>query len=82
MDTSAERDALNEVARRLADRFEHLPPDLVRRVVDEVAAQHHAARIREFIPLLVEKQARDELRAHAVAAEVPRPREEVARVDA
>ena len=82
MDASAERDALNDVARRLAGRFEHLPPDVVRRVVDEVAAQHHAARIREFIPLLVEKQARDELRAHPVAGEVPRPREELARVEA
>jgi hypothetical protein len=85
VDESAERQALAEVTERLTARFRHLPPDVVAATVDDVAGQLQAARIREFIPLLVERQARDELRLHpqtAPASSVPAPRAEVVWVEA
>ncbi|WP_246050848.1 three-helix bundle dimerization domain-containing protein [Nocardioides guangzhouensis] len=85
MDESAERQALAEVTQRLTARFGHLPPDVVAATVDDVAGQLQAARIREFIPLLVERQARDELRLHpraAPAPSVPAQRAEVVWVEA
>jgi len=82
MDASTEREALVEVARRLTGRFQQLPPDLVTETVNDFAGQLQAAKIRDFIPLLVERQARDALHAHLAAVVVPVPRTELVHVDA
>jgi hypothetical protein len=95
METTTEREAakreaakrqaaeLVEVARRLTDRYRTLHPGLVMETVADVTDQLEGARIREFIPLLVEKQARDELDSHLRAAGgVPNPRTETIWVEA
>lgn len=53
--------AIGQVTDRLADRFGALPRAQVTRVVAEV---HHAfdhAHIRDFVPILVEREARHRL---------------------
>ena len=95
METTTEREAakreaatreaaeLVEVARRLTARYRTLHPGLVLETVADVTDQLQGARIREFIPLLVEKQARDELDSHLRAAGgVPNPRTEMIWVEA
>ena len=82
VDDSAERRALDEVTLRLTGLFQHLPPEVVTQTVNDLAGQLQAARIREFIPLLVEKEARDLLRTRQLVAPVPAPRTEVVWADA
>jgi hypothetical protein len=61
--SAEERDRVAEVAERLRVRYPAVP----RERVDEVVAQAHreldTARVRDFVPVLVEKRARDLLRA-------------------
>lgn len=61
--SSDERDRVAEVADRLRVRYPAVPHERI----DEVVAQAHreldAARVRDFVPVLVEKRARDLLRA-------------------
>ena len=63
MDAIGEREQLDQVTRRLGARFQHLPADVITRAVTESAAQLAAATIRDYVPLLVEKQAREWLEA-------------------
>jgi hypothetical protein len=71
MDANAEREQLDQVTRRLSARFQHLPADLVAQAVAESAAQLVTATIRDYVPLLVEKQAREWLQAQDRARVVP-----------
>ena len=63
MDANGEREQLDQVTRRLGARFQHLPTDVITHAVAEGAAQLSAATIRDYVPLLVEKQAREWLEA-------------------
>jgi hypothetical protein len=62
-----EEKALGQVSERLISRFEERNPAEVRGVVDRVVRRFGGARIREYIPLLVERISRDEL-SHRSAA--------------
>ncbi|MGV0993795.1 MAG: three-helix bundle dimerization domain-containing protein [Mycobacterium sp.] len=57
---------LGEVVERLAGRYPTLPPDVVKDVVHDVYAKFDAAPIREFVPLLVEREAHSALSEHWV----------------
>jgi hypothetical protein len=50
-----------EVERRLTDKHPHFPSDQVSFVVQTVCAQFERSRIRDFVPLLVERRAGAEL---------------------
>jgi hypothetical protein len=58
-----ERRALDAVIQRLQDRFPDEPADRISRVVGEVSADLGPARIRDYLPVLVEKEARKRLRS-------------------
>jgi hypothetical protein len=56
-----ERALIHDVERRLADKYTALPLSHVAAVVQHAYARFHSSRVRDFIPLLVERRADDEL---------------------
>jgi len=56
-----EEKAIGEVRERLRARFTERNPDEVGRVVDKITKDFTAARVRDYIPVLVERISRDEL---------------------
>jgi hypothetical protein len=56
-----ERALIHDVERRLADKYTALPVDHVALVVQHVYARFHSSPVRDFIPLLVQRLADEEL---------------------
>ena len=63
MDAQDERTQLEAVAKRLSSRFGELPHELIVETVRASEAGLRQAVIRDFVPLLVEKEVRDRLAA-------------------
>lgn len=63
VDTSAAHESreLNEVVERLLQRFPDLQEERVRSVVTEAHERFAGNPIRDFVPVFVERSARDEL---------------------
>jgi hypothetical protein len=59
----SERTLIDEVERRLIQKYAKLPPDQVSTVVQQTHARFERSRIRDFVPLLVERRAGQELAA-------------------
>lgn len=57
---------LAEVVERVAGRYPTLPPGIVNDVVHDVYAKFDGAPVREFVPLLVEREALGALSEHSV----------------
>ncbi len=60
MDRAAERKALAEVQARLEKRFPDLHPDVIAAAV-RLAHSELVGPVRDFVPVLVERAARDHL---------------------
>jgi hypothetical protein len=56
-----ERVLIGDVERRLAKKYTALPHDHVAAVVQHAYARFRSSRVRDFIPLLVERRADEEL---------------------
>jgi hypothetical protein len=56
-----ERALISDVERRLAAKYSELPVDHVSAVVRHAYAQFTSSRVRDFIPLLVQRRAAEEL---------------------
>ena len=56
-----ERALIGDVERRLAKKYTALPHDQVSAVVQHAYARLQTSRVRDFIPLLVERRANEEL---------------------
>ena len=56
-----ERAQIDAVQRRLAQKYAELPHDHVAAVVQRAYARFNHSTVREFVPLLVERRAREEL---------------------
>jgi hypothetical protein len=54
--------ALDQVAERISARFPQEPPDGIRRLVEHAHRQYDGRPIREFVPVLVEREVSDMLR--------------------
>ena len=67
MNEVTERCALAEIERRLLQDFPGATPADVDAVVRRAHARFDSSPIRDFIPLFVEKHARQHLVQHAVA---------------
>ncbi|GAC1381083.1 MAG: hypothetical protein NVSMB48_08360 [Marmoricola sp.] len=65
MSTDSEERALAAVRHRLESKYPATDPDVVNLAVDVSYQSLRSARIREFIPVLVEREANDKL-AHLV----------------
>jgi hypothetical protein len=65
-------EAVDKVAQRLADEFSPSFPDqTVRRLVDEVYGEFAAAKVTQFVPVLVDRGVRARIRAQAQSAPYP-----------
>lgn len=56
-----ERVLIGDVEQRLAKKYEALPHDQIAAVVQHAYARFRSSRVRDFIPLLVERRAGEEL---------------------
>lgn len=52
---------VEEVERRLADSYADIPAERINSIVQSAYAQFEHSRIRDFVPLFVERRARAEL---------------------
>jgi hypothetical protein len=57
---------LGEIVERLDGRHPTVPPGIVNDVVHDVYAKFDGAPVREFVPLLVEREAHSALSEHSV----------------
>ncbi|KAA9105047.1 three-helix bundle dimerization domain-containing protein [Microbacterium rhizomatis] len=64
-DNSDDGDALEQVVVRLTGRFPDLAVDTVRTTVTEVYASFADAHVRDFLPVLVENEAKKQLKSLA-----------------
>lgn len=62
MDRSEENRAINEVVDRLAKLFPQVPPDTVAEAVRQTEPEFADVPIREFVPLFVERGAKQKIR--------------------
>jgi hypothetical protein len=56
-----ERELITGVERRLAEKYTALPVDQISVVVRHAYAQFQSSRVKDFIPLLVQRRADEEL---------------------
>ena len=56
-----ERELITGVERRLAEKYTALPVDQISAVVRHAYAQFQSSRVKDFIPLLVQRRADEEL---------------------
>ncbi|WP_221041764.1 three-helix bundle dimerization domain-containing protein [Mycobacterium senriense] len=68
-----ERAQIDAVERRLVQKYAELPHDHVAAVVQHVYAGFNKSKLRDYVPLLVERRAREELARSTAVAEVPTP---------
>lgn len=59
--------AIDELASRLRVKYPEMEPDEVRNLVVRVHRQYDGSRIRDFVPVLVEREVSDDLRARRLA---------------
>jgi hypothetical protein len=58
---SSEAALIGEVQSRLVHKFAHVPQDQVSAAVTNAHARFAQSKVRDFIPLLVERRVSDEL---------------------
>ena len=64
MTQTEEIHALDALADRLRGRFPDAPPESIKQAVDEVHHQFDGRPIRDFIPVLVEREVVDRFMVH------------------
>jgi hypothetical protein len=64
----SERAPVAEVQTRLTSKYPHFSPDEIAATVARVYARFDRSRIRDYVPLLVERRARAELASAPTAA--------------
>ncbi|MGW9632130.1 three-helix bundle dimerization domain-containing protein [Agromyces sp. NPDC055520] len=70
MDHAEEARAVGEVIDRLVGRFPDLPRDRIAAVVEAAHVELEGNPIRDFVPVLVERTAKQRLKQEAMAAPV------------
>jgi hypothetical protein len=70
----SEETLLADIERRLVDEFPYVSPMVVDTLIRKEHARFKASRIRDFVPLFVEKRARRELKTQIELASAPDPR--------
>ena len=61
MSKKNERELIEEVEQRLVRKFAHLSAGLIATAVDDAYLRFESSLIRDYIPLLVERRAHNEL---------------------
>jgi len=63
-----EDDVIEEIIDRLSDKYPTLGRELVTEVVHHHRAALDSAKVRDFLPVLIERAAKDQLKTEAKAA--------------
>lgn len=63
-----EERSMDEIVERLATKYAALPRERVVEVVGEVLESLQGAKVRDFVPVLVEREAKARLKPEAKAA--------------
>ncbi|WP_244284159.1 three-helix bundle dimerization domain-containing protein [Agromyces badenianii] len=71
MDHTEEARAVDEVIDRLVDRFPDLPRDRIAEVVQHAHLELKGNAVRDFVPVLVERAAKQQLRQESNAVPAP-----------
>ncbi|MEE6176253.1 three-helix bundle dimerization domain-containing protein [Mycobacterium sp. 050134] len=58
----SEEALLEDIGRRLVGQFPRIAPEVVDELIRHEHARFAASRIRDFVPVLVEKNAREQLK--------------------
>ena len=66
--TTDETRALGEVTERIRARFPSAPPDDIRTAVERVHHEYDGRPIRDFVPVLVEREVTEALRQTTLTA--------------
>ena len=69
---AAEQNALNDLIERLSQQFPELSRDAIVRAVHGRYAEFEHSRVRDFVPVLVERAARRELAQPQASTATPR----------
>jgi hypothetical protein len=64
---------IDEVLDRLVRKFSQIPKDQISATVAQAHARFEHSRVRDFVPLLVERRARLALAQATAVAEAPPP---------
>jgi hypothetical protein len=59
-------DQVDKVAQRLSEEFSAVPDQVVRSLVTEVYGEMSTAKVTQFVPVLIDRKVRAELRHHRV----------------
>jgi hypothetical protein len=70
---SSEAAQIDEVHERLVRKFAHIPKERISATVAQAHARFEHSRVRDFIPLLVERRARLALAQADSVAQAPAP---------
>jgi hypothetical protein len=62
-----EQQQIDQIADKLADQHTEVPAEAVTEVVEEAYHQFDGQPIRDFVPLLAERKAQEELGGHPIA---------------
>lgn len=57
----SEQQSIDHITQRLTGAYPTVSPDAVSRLVQEEHARFHDSRIRDYVPLFVERHAKTEL---------------------
>ena len=60
--TADENKALEEIVERLQQRFPDAPRETVADAVEQARTAHDDAKVRDFVPVLIEKEAKARLK--------------------
>ncbi|MBN9214441.1 MULTISPECIES: three-helix bundle dimerization domain-containing protein [unclassified Microbacterium] len=63
-----EDDMIEEIVDRLTEKYAALGGDRVREVVNHHRVALDSAKVRDFLPVLIERASKDQLKAEAKAA--------------
>ncbi|MGN8553203.1 UNVERIFIED_CONTAM: hypothetical protein OHV15_11530 [Microbacterium sp. SLM126] len=55
--------AFREILARLSEKYPEVPPERVTAIVDEVRAEMTTAKVRDFVPVLAEREAKTRVKA-------------------
>lgn len=54
--------AFREIADRMAQKYPGFPPERIAVIVDEVRAEMGAAKVRDFVPVLAEREVKSRIK--------------------
>lgn len=65
MSRDDEKKQIESVVERLSERFADSPRTRIERIVDELTDKYEDSKVRDYVPVLIEREAKQKLRSAA-----------------